>query len=249
MPAGFGADGAGAISEITVDGVAYSYDPVTEASNSGSNNGNFDSSSKTWTIETANDGVFTINVINGEYEYQPSESATSTVEETISYTLVDGDGDTASNTLTLKLVDGTTFTGTDGNDIITGSNGNDILIGGDGDDILFGGAGDDSLTGGAGADTFSWNKADVAAVGNPPAHDTVEDFNASEDKLDLSDLLSDGSHTIEGLDNGSGELQVNIKDSSGNVVQEIELSGVSTAGNATDTLDTLLNTGVIDDGI
>jgi T1SS-143 domain-containing protein len=132
--------------------------------------------------------------------------------------------------------------------LIEGTSGGDVIIGGDGDDIIFGKAGDDSLEGGSGEDLFIWEGSDVGTVG-APAHDTVTDFNAAEDVLNLTDLLSDGSHTIEGIDNGAGDLQVNIKDSGGNVVQEIELSGISVAGDASETLQTLLDTGAIDDGI
>lgn len=129
--------------------------------------------------------------------------------------------------------------GTSGGDVLSAAAGNDILIGGEGDDILFGGAGNDE---------FVWNSSDVGTVGTP-AHDTVEDFNGAEDVLNLSDLLSDGSHSIEGLDNGSGELQLTIKDGGGNTVQEIELSGVATAGDANATLQSLLDSGAINDGI
>ncbi len=118
-----------------------------------------------------------------------------------------------------------------------------------GDDIIFAGNGDDTLTGGAGADEFVWYKA--AAQGS---HDVVTDFNAAEgDTLNLADLLSDGSHSIEGLaaNDSSGEhLQLSIKDNGGNVVQTIDLTSVvTTDATAASMLDTLLLSGGIDDGI
>ena len=59
--------------------------------------------------------------------------------------------------------------------------------------IFFGGLGDDELTGGAGADTFVWTSADSGS-------DSVTDFETSDgDVLDLSDLLSDPSNSIEGI--------------------------------------------------
>ena len=75
--------------------------------------------------------------------------------------------------------------GGNGNDTISGFAGNDVLDGGFGDDILSGGAGADRLTGGDGADTFIFESA--SALVNV---DTVTDFNASFDVLDLSDVLS-----------------------------------------------------------
>ncbi|MBL4637806.1 MAG: cadherin-like domain-containing protein [Proteobacteria bacterium] len=132
--------------------------------------------------------------------------------------------------------------------LLEGGSDDDALYANAGNDILIGGAGDDLLFGGDGADEFVWNSADVGTIVTP-AHDTVADFNTSEDELNLSDLLSDGSHSIEGIDNGSGDLQVNVKDSGGNVVQEIELAGVTTGIDAGATLQSLLDSGAINDGI
>ncbi len=135
-----------------------------------------------------------------------------------------------------------------GNDNLSGEDGDDVLTGGAGNDTLSGGAGNDILTGGAGNDIFIWKTNDVSTT-SAPAHDVVTDFNSSNDVLNLADLLSDGSHTIEGIETGSGDLQLNIKDGGGNVVQEIELHGVSVATTATDLLNDLLVSGAIDDGI
>ncbi len=132
--------------------------------------------------------------------------------------------------------------------LIEGTSGGDVIIGGDGDDIIFGRAGDDSLTGGSGEDLFVWEGSDVVTIGDP-AHDTVTDFNVAEDVLNLTDLLSDGSHTIEGIEDGNGDLQVNVKDSGGNVVQEIVLTDFAAGTDAAETLQTLLDNGSIDDGI
>ena len=71
-----------------------------------------------------------------------------------------------------------TLTGGTANDLIEGGMGNDTLIGGAGDDILRDGTGQDQLTGGAGADVFAL-VADNAA-------DTITDFQAGVDTLDLS---------------------------------------------------------------
>jgi T1SS-143 domain-containing protein len=174
-------------------------------------------------------------------------------------TYIDGTGSSytqsfAETTVLEELPDGTGWSvittpvdalliGTDGNDHLFGNNGDDQITGGKGNDLL---QGDSNLS--TSADTFIWNREDMGVNGSP-AHDTVLDFDTSEgDELNLSDLLSDGSHTIEGVDNGSGDLQLNIK-SGGNTVQEIELSGVSAGSDAAAALQSLLASGAIDDGI
>ncbi len=68
-------------------------------------------------------------------------------------------------------------------DELTGNAGSNVLVGLDGDDILIGGSGDDVLTGGAGRDSFVWLAGDSGT-------DRVTDFEAGQDRLDLSDLLS-----------------------------------------------------------
>jgi hypothetical protein len=143
-----------------------------------------------------------------------------------------------------------------GDDTIIGGAGDDTIIGGAGDDMLIGGAGDDMLTGGVGADTFIWTKADVGA--GSATRDTVVDFNPADDKdiLDLSDLLSDSSHTIDGLavDNLSGggqHFQLSIKNNGGVVVQTIDLGNmvISPGQDPSAMLNNLLNSGAINDGI
>ncbi len=75
------------------------------------------------------------------------------------------------------------------NDLVSGMTGDDKLFGGAGNDTLLGGAGDDTLWGGLGSDSLRGNEgADVfmiekGAVGDL---DTIRDFNAKEDVIDLS---------------------------------------------------------------
>jgi len=128
--------------------------------------------------------------------------------------------------------------------LIEGTDGPDIIIGGSGDDIIVGGKGSDILDGDDGADMFVWSKADADS-----SKDTVYFSSAEGDVLNLSDLLSDGSHTLEGVDNGSGDLLLNIRDGSNAIVQEIELVDVSIVVDAAATLQSLLDTGAINDGI
>jgi Ca2+-binding RTX toxin-like protein len=99
-----------------------------------------------------------------------------------------------------------TLEGTDGNDVLTGSDahetllggaGNDRLNSGAGNDILDGGAGRDNLTGGEGADVFRFSaRADSHRTDSASFNDLIVDFDASQDRIDLSELgfsgLGDG---------------------------------------------------------
>jgi Ca2+-binding RTX toxin-like protein len=67
------------------------------------------------------------------------------------------------------------LSGGSGNDGFDGGEGDDTLSGGSGNDYLDGGAGDDELTGGTGNDTFAFGNGD-----------TVTDFAADQDMIDLS---------------------------------------------------------------
>lgn len=86
-----------------------------------------------------------------------------------------------------------TILGGVGNDVLKGGLGEDSLDGGIGDDWLSGGEGDDILTGGAGKDVFqfgvgSWR--DAVNFSAQIGHDTITDFNAAEDRIDLSSLFA-----------------------------------------------------------
>ncbi len=81
-----------------------------------------------------------------------------------------------------------------GNDILNGGEGNDILYGQGGNDILIGGLGNDILTGGSGEDLFKWVDGDLDG-----STDRITDFKIGEDKIDLSDLFSDSTNTLDDL--------------------------------------------------
>ena len=68
--------------------------------------------------------------------------------------------------------------GGEGNDLLLGDAGADTIAGGEGNDTIVGGSGDDLLTGGAGDDTFLFTEG----AGN----DTITDFDAADDQIDLS---------------------------------------------------------------
>jgi large repetitive protein len=73
------------------------------------------------------------------------------------------------------------------------------FVGTDGDDVLAGGAGNDILTGNDGSDIFVWNEGDEGTQASP-AVDTVTDFSVAQgDVLNLADLLQ-GEHDGSGVD-------------------------------------------------
>lgn len=131
---------------------------------------------------------------------------------------------------------GFTLNGNGGNDVLIGSNGNDILTGGEGDDILFGGLGNDTLTGGVGHDTFRF-----AETGSANA-DTITDFVADEDTIDLGALLDsaliDSSNigNYVRLDNTGTDtlVQVNTTGSGNNWVDVATLADLHSAGTVID---------------
>ncbi|GIU03162.1 retention module-containing protein [Shewanella morhuae] len=121
-----------------------------------------------------------------------------------------------------------TLYGGTGNDTLYGGTGNDTLIGGAGNDTLIGGLGNDGLRGDSGADSFVWRYTDA-----DQGTDHIMDFNVSEDKLDLSDLLQgETANTLESylnfsLDsNGSTVIDIDAN-KDGVIDQHIVLDGVN----------------------
>ena len=89
------------------------------------------------------------------------------------------------NGATLTAGNVLTFNGaleTNGKFVITGGAGNDVLTGGTGADKIKGGGGADRLAGGSGADIFVFG---AVSDSTSAKYDTIVDFNAAQDKLDL----------------------------------------------------------------
>ncbi|KTD56730.1 structural toxin protein RtxA [Legionella santicrucis] len=126
---------------------------------------------------------------------------------------------------------------------LTGSNYNDTLTGNTSANMIIGGQGNDTLTGGAGADTFVWNSGDN--IGNPT--DTITDFNISQDKIDITNLLV-GNVTAANLSN---YLSVNVVGSNTQLTIDVDGAGSGTATqtinltNVNANLTSLLNSGAL----
>ncbi|HET7670795.1 MAG TPA: Ig-like domain-containing protein, partial [Burkholderiales bacterium] len=166
---------------------------------------------------------------DGSFTYSPQLApairllaADETIEDSFSYTLLDGNGGTAAGTVLVTvtgvadthLVEGTPgddpfIIGTPSNDLIRGLAGNDLLAGLDGDDRLEGGPGVDTLIGGPGADTFL-----LDAAGGDAVFDFVK---ADGDKLDIREVLQ-GASGYDGTNAFSG----------GFLAFETDLAGTST---------------------
>ena len=121
--------------------------------------------------------------------------------------------------------------GNGGNDSLTGSQGSDLLLGGAGNDtlkgvnsndVLVGGGGNDILEGGSGDDRFVFLSAS-------DGKDTITDFSAANDKLDLHDALAGyvaGSSAI-------GDF-VHLTESGGNTTVSVDADGADSGAGFTD---------------
>ena len=119
------------------------------------------------------------------------------------------------------------LSGEAGDDFLDGGEADDTLDGGADDDILIGGAGNDLLTGGEGADTFVFE----AGAGETFGLDTVTDFTAGEDMIDLLGLTvlqdfsgvviaQDGADAV--VDTGTGVIR--LKDTDAASVSESDFA-------------------------
>ena len=119
-------------------------------------------------------GVEKIVLANGHSYSLTTADANVVAGQTLT---VDGHALQSSTTLT--------FNGskeTNGNFVIEGGAGNDTLIGGAGADHITGGLGADIITGGGGADIFVFT---MVADSTSMTYDTITDFDAATNKLDL----------------------------------------------------------------
>lgn len=119
------------------------------------------------------------------------EEDNDTLDGGLGHDLLSGDagddlllGDFGNDTLRGGASNDTLFGGA-GDDSLDGVTGNDALDGGAGNDTLLGNAGRDLLTGGLGADVFVFT---VAAQSTRSFVDTITDFTAGSDRIDLAGM-------------------------------------------------------------
>ena len=158
-----------------------------------------------------------------------NRGANRTTDGNFSYTISDGQGNSATTTDAIDFQTGNTLTGANPNEVIVAGSGNNTLSGGGGNDVLVGGAGNDALTGGTGSDTFVWRLADKGAVGTPAA-DIVTDFRENAaDSLDLRDLLQGENHA-----SGAGNLAqyLHFEQVGSNVLLHVSSAGSLTTNGA-----------------
>ncbi|WP_435237354.1 Ig-like domain-containing protein [Psychromonas sp. PT13] len=198
-----------------------------------------------------NDGSYSTNVDIGDLD----DASLTTVVQVLNL-----DGEEAVNTLITgsdgnDVIDGTdggdSIDGAEGDDILDGGLGNDFLIGGDGNDTLIGGLGHNTLTGGDGADTYVWNIGVTSLLNT----DHITDFDVSEDKLDLSGLLTDV--VADNLDtyldfsvteeDGITSTTINVATGVADVTQSIVLDGVDLSSYGSD--DATIINGLMEGGI
>jgi T1SS-143 domain-containing protein len=154
--AGFGADG-GWVQIVNVDGKTYVYDQKADATTgSTGTNGTFNTVDNTWTIITANGGKIVVDMDDGAYIYTPPTNVSGSKVETVGFTLIDRDGDTASANLRINVEGPTLVVGQNVNDLpgqptphkvdpVSGTAGQ--IAGGGSNDILIGDIGGGSLQG------------------------------------------------------------------------------------------------------
>ena len=105
----FGGDG-GFVQSITVDGVTYTFNPTANGgegaiATSGGGSFSYEPTTKMLTVDTdtnAVGGEFAMVMTTGAFTFQPPTNFSS---ETVSYVLVDNDGDTAGSTLHFSVAD------------------------------------------------------------------------------------------------------------------------------------------------
>ncbi|VVP21281.1 hypothetical protein PS838_03856 [Pseudomonas fluorescens] len=140
-----------------------------------------------------------VSTASGNYTVlvKASDPSGASVSDSFSLAVADAPASTIAGTNNADTLNGTVEA-----DLILGLGGNDTIKAGTGADIVDGGAGRDSLYGGDGADTFrytdvldSYRDYDTGGV---TATDTIYDFTAGVDRIDVSGLgflgLGDGSN-------------------------------------------------------
>jgi hypothetical protein len=193
----FGADG-GHIQSVTTGGETYTYDADDPEMD----------------ITTAQGGILTLDFDTGEYTYSLPTGIVLSQDDVFSVVGVDGDGDTATMSLTIHppqpsnhyrgLVDASAAS--TGDDLVAPLNAAAHHDDSGDDNALVSGGHSDALT--SGGDTM----ADFNAATDVIRLSDVLNVGADSD-LDLDDLLPPGgSRAAPGVDNGDVELSVSNAD-------------------------------------
>jgi Ca2+-binding RTX toxin-like protein len=160
-------------------------------------NGNYSLFTRTGTATTGN--AYHIDLLNGD-QTEISLSLYSSIQNN---SLPSNLGTNAGDTL-VGISGADILYGFEGNDSITGGAGNDTIYGGAGNDSINGGLGSDLIVGGAGADVIDLGTDSVRDTvkfmattdSTVTAYDIVSNFNATYDKIDVTNLLSAYTSTV-----------------------------------------------------
>lgn len=145
----------------------------------------------------------------------------------------------AANSITFNGGAGAdSITGSINADTLIGNGGADTLNGGAGNDIITGGAGADTLTGGTGADTFVFTHQSQSSTS---AFDTITQFVAGEDRLNVSTLNLSGGYSAAGAaadslwyDSSAGKFFADVTGNDGVAEFAVAIGSLSGTLSATD---------------
>jgi len=115
------------------------------------------------------------------------------------------------------------LSGGEGDDLLRGQIGNDILIGDYGNDRIVGGKGSDTLTGGEGEDVFVFNRVIHSKRGG--MYDTVTDFEAGIDRIDLSNLNLDLKFIGTSGLSGTGDAEARLRITGAKTTVQVDVDG------------------------
>jgi T1SS-143 domain-containing protein len=103
---GSGADGPAYVRSITIGGVTYSYNALTDVSSvtGGTSTGNFNEVTNTWTVTAPQGGQFVVDMDGGNYRYiVPPTVPFRQISEVMNFVITDRDGDTTGAALTVNV--------------------------------------------------------------------------------------------------------------------------------------------------
>ncbi|MFF7710631.1 VWA domain-containing protein, partial [Pseudomonas sp. NPDC007930] len=111
---GFGADG-GHVQSITLDGIRWTFNPDSNSvtANGKGDSFTFDPNTSILTIKTAHGGELQVDMATGDYRYAVGSGSTGSFSEKVSFILEDGDHDTVSSAISIKVSPSTAQPGDD----------------------------------------------------------------------------------------------------------------------------------------